>query len=188
MRLDRYTNNDFRRGASRPTEAFWLLISSLLVSSWLPGSAWRATLLRLFGASIGKGVVFKPRVVVKFPWRLHIGDFCWIGERVWIDNLTDVRLGDHVCLSQSAYLCTGSHDWSHENFDLITKPILIESHAWICANAMLAPGTIVEQGAVLAFGAIGHGRLSKWQIYTSSGERIERKIISGVTTPNSSTV
>lgn len=186
MRLDRYTSNGFQRGAPRAVEALWLATSGLFVASWLPGSAWRVALLRLFGAQIGRGAIVKPGVRVKFPWRLTVGDHCWIGERVWIDNLTEVTLGDHVCLSQASYLCTGSHDWSRERFDLIVQPISIESHAWVGARAIVAPGTTLEQGAVLAMGATGRGRLAPWHIHGASDTPRQRRLRSPHTMPDPS--
>jgi putative colanic acid biosynthesis acetyltransferase WcaF len=168
MRLERFSAAGFDRGAPRWKEALWLAVDGLLVSSWLPGSAWRVTLLRSFGARIGHGVRIKPRVQVKFPWRLTVGDHSWIGEGVWIDNLADVRIGADVCLSQGAYLCTGSHDWARESFDLIVKPIVIGPSAWVCARAVLAPGTVLEPGAVVGLGAVARGQLASWQIHAGN--------------------
>ena len=122
MRLDLYRNPHFPRGATRLTELVWIVLSGLLVASWLPGSGWRTFLLRLFGARIGQGVVIKPHVSIKFPWRLIVGNHVWIGERVWIDNLAEVAIGSNSCISQGAYLCTGSHDWSDSRFGLVTRP------------------------------------------------------------------
>ena len=87
MRLDLYTTEGFQRGRPAWLEAIWLLVQPLLISSPLPGSRLRVLLLRLFGARIGRGVTIKPGVMVKFPWRLEIGDHSWIGEHVWLDNL-----------------------------------------------------------------------------------------------------
>ena len=143
----------------------WILVQALFVDCWLPGSRHRVWLLRRFGAQVGSGVVIKQHVRVKFPWKLTIGDYVWIGERVWIDNLASVEVGSHVCLSQNAYLCTGSHDWSSSKFDLITQPISIAEHAWICAQATVAPGVVVENGAVLGLGSVATQRLKAWQIY-----------------------
>ncbi len=165
MRLDLYRNPDFDRGAPRWKEAAWLVVSGLLVATWLPGSGWRRSLLRLFGARIGQGVVFKPGVTVKFPWKLAIGDHSWIGEHVWIDNLAEVRIGSHACLSQEVYVCTGSHDWSLDSFDLITRPVVVGDEAWICARSSLAPGTIVEEGAVVGLGSVARGTLSRWSVH-----------------------
>ena len=132
----------------------WVIIQGLFVSSWLPGSNWRLMLLRLFGARIGKGVIIKPKIRVKFPWKLFIGDYSWIGEEVWIDNLAEVYIGDNVCLSQGAYICTGNHNYAKETFDLITKQVRIENGAWICAFSKIAPGITVKKNAVVGFGAV----------------------------------
>lgn len=154
MRLKAFDNHGFSRGRPAIVEALWVLVQALLVSSFIPGSTHRCVLLRLFGARIGRGVVFKPGVRVKFPWKLSVGDWSWIGEDVWIDNLAEVTIGDDCCLSQGAYLCAGSHDWSLESFDLIVKPITLCNGAWVAAMARVAPGVTVGEGAVLALGAI----------------------------------
>lgn len=169
MRLDQYANSEFNRGASRLKEAIWLATNGAILSSWLPGSSWRRWLLCCFGAKIGKGVVLKPGIRVKFPWRLTIGDHVWCGEDVWIDNLGQVDIGSHSCVSQGAYLCTGSHDWSDPRFGLIVRPVTIGIGCWVAAKAMLAPGTIMEDGAVLGMAALGRGRLQGGMIYPFSG-------------------
>lgn len=168
MDLRKYNNAGFNRGASLAKQACWLVTGGVLMSSWLPGSGWRRSVLRLFGAKIGTDVVIKPGVRVKFPWRLSVGDYSWIGEDVWIDNLAEVCIGRHVCVSQGVYICTGSHDWSRQTFDLIVKPVVLSDHAWACAFSKLGPGAIMEEGSVLAMGCLGSGNLSAWSIHSNS--------------------
>ncbi|KHD08060.2 acyl transferase [Candidatus Thiomargarita nelsonii] len=165
LRLDRYNSKGFERGRAMAIEIIWLILQWLLMSSWIPGSMHRVFLLRLFGAKIGKTVTIKPGVIVKFPWRLQIGDFSWIGENVWIDNLANVTIGRHCCLSQGTFLCTGSHDWNSETFDLIVKPITVEDQAWLTARSTVAPGVIVREGAVLGLGSVATKELKAWWIY-----------------------
>lgn len=166
MRLNTFNNSDFDRGASKLKELLWLAVAGTAFSSWLPGSSWRVALLRLFGASIGSGVVIKPHVRIKFPWKLNMGDYSWIGEKAWIDNLAPVSIGSHVCISQGVYLCTGSHDWSSSSFDLITKPIQVADQAWLGAFSRVAPGVTVAEGAVLSLGAVATQPLKAWTIYS----------------------
>lgn len=171
MRLDRYDNSDFSRGRPAWVELLWLAAQWLLLASWLPGTAQRVFILRLFGARIGRGVCLKPGLRVKFPWRLHLGDHVWLGEDVWIDNLAEVRIGDHSCVSQGAYLCTGSHDWRSATFDLLTRPIRLEDQTWICAKAVVGPGVSVGQGAVLALGSVATADLAPWQVHQGAPAR-----------------
>lgn len=152
-----------------------MAISGLLMESWLPGSGWRRWLLCAFGAQIGKGVVIKPRVRVKFPWRLTVGDYSWIGEDAWIDNLADVKIGSHCCLSQGVYFCTGSHDWSDAKFKLITGSIELGHGCWVGANASLAPGVRLESGVVVTMGSVASGRLTEWSVYMGTPAAASKK-------------
>jgi acetyltransferase-like isoleucine patch superfamily enzyme len=115
-----------------------------------------------------KVLATKPGVVVKFPWRLEIGDHSWIGEHVWLDNLAEIRIGSHCCLSQGAYLCTGSHDWSRSSFNLMTKPIVVQDQVWLAARSIVGPGVTVGSGAVLSLGSIATRDLPAWHIHQGS--------------------
>lgn len=154
------TPPDWHPGASKWLQTLWFCLGApLLAARWLPGSAWRVALLRLFGARISSGCRLKPGLRVKFPWRLQVGHHCWLAEDAWIDNLATVILGDRVCLSQGVYLCTGNHDFRSPGFDLILGPISIGSDAWIAARAVLAPGTRVGNGAVVALASVVSGEV-----------------------------
>lgn len=168
VRLDQYDARGFKRGRPLWVEAAWWLIQAILVRSWIPGTAHRRYLLRLFGAQIGHGVTIKPGARVKFPWRLQIGDYTWIGEDVWIDNLARVEIGNNCCISQGAYLCTGNHSWSSRRFDLDIRPIKIENHTWICAKAIVAPGVTISEGSVLSLGSVASRNLGAWGIYSGT--------------------
>jgi putative colanic acid biosynthesis acetyltransferase WcaF len=172
--LQRYSVGDFRPGRPLLICILWVILQPLLLSSWLPGSWHRRLLLYVFGAQIGVGVVIKPRVRVKFPWRLKVGDYTWIGEDVWIDNLADVKIGSNCCLSQGVYLCTGSHDWSRKSFDLIHRSIVIEDGVWIAARASVGPGVRIREGVVLAFGSVATSNLVPWSIYAGNPVKLIR--------------
>jgi len=167
VRLDLYWAR-MDRGRSLVIEAAWNVVQEFLFATGLPGTRWRTAVLRLFGARIGRGVVIKPRARIKFPWRLQVGDFSWLGEALWIDNLAEVAIGNHCCISQGAYLCTGNHDWSSERFDLITRPISIHNGAWIGAYAVVGPGVIVGEGAVLSLGGVANHDLAPWFVYSGN--------------------
>ncbi|HEY9011011.1 MAG TPA: hypothetical protein VIN06_08325, partial [Devosia sp.] len=126
LRLDRYDNSGFDRGAGRIKEGLWVLCKCAFFLNPFPWpSALRTTLLRFFGAKLGQGVVVRSGANITFPWRFTTGDHVWIGEDVLVLSLAPVTLGSNVCLSQRAFLCSGSHAWRRETFDLRTRPIVV---------------------------------------------------------------
>lgn len=139
----------------------WYAMGELFIASSLPlPSRIKCTLLRAFGATIGQGVVIKPRVRIKYPWQLEIGDHVWIGEGSWIDNFVLVKLGSHVCISQGVYFCTGSHDHRKRSFDLITRPIVVENGAWVAARSTLLGGVTIGSNALVAAASLVHSDIA----------------------------
>ena len=155
LRLDHYDNSDFDRGVGRIKEGLWVLCKCVFFLNPLPWpSALRIGLLRLFGARIGRGVVIRSGVHVTFPWRLVLGDHVWIGDEVLILSLAPVTVGSNVCISQRAFLCTGSHAWRRETFDLKTRPIVVGDSVWISAQAFIGPGADMGSGSVVSAGSV----------------------------------
>jgi putative colanic acid biosynthesis acetyltransferase WcaF len=174
--LSRFKNPDYDPGRPWLIRMVWFLVGlPLLRSAVVPSSGFRRWLLRLFGADIGKGAVIKPGFRVKYPWLLTAGDHCWFGEDAWIDNLAMITIGDHVCISQGAYLCTGNHDWADPAFRLIVQTIQIHSGAWVGARASLAPGTVVGEGAVVGFGAVASGSIPAYEIHGGNPAKFIRR-------------
>ena len=155
MDLSRYDNSDFDRGAPSWKEALWMLVQGVFFKTFVPWpSSLRVALLRAFGACIGRGVVIRANVGVSFPWRLTLGAHVWIGEDVGILSLAEVTLASNVCISQRAYLCTGSHDHRREDFKLITRSITVRAGSWVAAGAFVGPGVEIGAGAVVAAGSV----------------------------------
>lgn len=142
--LEDFSTKGFDRGASSLKLALWIVCSSLLFKPWYSTSPMRRGLLRLFGASIGRGVVIRKDVQVHFPWKLTVGDFSWIGDEARILNLESVVIGSHTCISQQAFLCTGSHDRKARDFKYMNLPILVGSHCWIALRAVILPGVTIR--------------------------------------------
>jgi len=163
--LSRFNNDKYQPGAGTLKRCLWYLANAWFLASWLPGGRFKVWMLRLFGAKIGQGVVIKPRVNIKYAWRLEVGDHVWIGEGVWIDNLDDVIVGPHVCISQGAMLLTGNHNYKRETFDLIVGRIVVEDGVWIGAQSVVCPGVTCRSHSVLSVGSIATKDLEPYSIY-----------------------
>lgn len=166
VNLSKYDHSWFYIGAGKMKAIIWYFVNVFFINcSWNPSSSLRIRLLRLFGARMGKGVVIKPSVNIKYPWNLSIGDYSWIGENVWIDNLTHVAIGSNVCISQGAMLLCGNHDYKRPTFDLMVKPIVIENGAWVGAQSTVCPGVTMHSHSVLTVGSIASKDLMPYSIY-----------------------
>jgi putative colanic acid biosynthesis acetyltransferase WcaF len=155
MDLSIYDNSDFDRGAPQWKEAGWALVRFLFFQNAFPWpSQLRCALLRALGAKIGRNVVIRANVNISFPWRLAIGDHVWIGEDVGILTLAPVAIESNVCISQRAYLCTGSHDFRREDFKLQLAPITVREGSWIAAASFIAPGVEIGSGAIVSAGVV----------------------------------
>jgi putative colanic acid biosynthesis acetyltransferase WcaF len=132
----------------------WILVENLLVTNPLQlSSRLRAWALRRFGATIGTGVVLRPRLRVKYPWRLQIGDRCWIGEGVWLHNQATLRIGSDSVVSQETFVTTGSHDL-HATMDLIVEPVTIGRGVWITSRCSVLAGVEIGDNAVVLPGSV----------------------------------
>jgi putative colanic acid biosynthesis acetyltransferase WcaF len=153
--LGAFQNADYSPGAGLVKRTLWYCTNAILFDSWLmPLYPVKATILRWFGARVGRGSVIKPRVNIKYPWRLRLGDNVWIGEGAWIDNLADVGIGDNACLSQGCLLLTGNHDYKDPRFTLFVNGITIEECVWVGARSTVCPGVRMGRNSVLTVGSV----------------------------------
>lgn len=167
--LSTYDGTIHKPGVNVFIRASWYIVNAMIFSSWfIPSYRIKNRVLKWFGAKVGKGVVIKPRVNIKYPWRLELGKYAWIGEGVWIDNIAEVRLGAHSCISQGVYLCTGNHDWSDPAFGLIIEPISIGEQSWVGAFSIICPGVNVGEGAVIAAGSVVTKDAKCWMIHSGN--------------------
>jgi putative colanic acid biosynthesis acetyltransferase WcaF len=156
---------DFKRTRSRAVEASWMVVEFLLVTNPLQvSSTLRLWALRLFGAHIGVNIIMRPRVRVKFPWNLQIGDNCWIGEGVWIHNQGLVTIEDNAVVSQETFITTGSHD-VYSSMDLIVKPVVLRRGAWLTTRCIVLQGVEVGQNTVVTPGSVVRGSLPPERVY-----------------------
>lgn len=164
--LASYSTGDYSPGGGWIKRAFWYVTNVLFfLNPLFPFYGFKRLLLRLYGAKIGRAVVIKPNVNIKYPWNLEIGDHTWIGERAWIDNLGKTTIGSHVCISQGAMLLCGNHNYKTSGFDLMVSDIILENGSWVGARSIVGPGTRMGSHSILIAGSVSVGLLEPWGIY-----------------------
>lgn len=147
----------------------WGLVYVLLFRPSLrPMHAWRAFLLRCFGAKIGAHCHVYPGARVWAPWNLEMDDFASLADESVVYNAGKLFMGSHAVVSQQAYICTATHDFDDPFFPMITSPIRLGRYSWICARACVLPGVTVGDGAVLGLAAVAAKDLEPWQVYAGN--------------------
>jgi putative colanic acid biosynthesis acetyltransferase WcaF len=143
----------------------WLLLFRL---SPRPLFAWRAALLKLFGAKLAPGCKFYPAATIHSPWNLTCETLVAVADGVEIYNPAPLRIGSHAILSQGAYICGATHDFDDPAFPLLAYAMELGPYSWICARACVAPGVNVGEGAVLGLASVATRNLDPWTVYAGS--------------------
>lgn len=166
VELNKFDSSGNDRGAGKIKEVVWYLFKMCFFLSAFPfPNGLKVSLLRLFGAKIGEGVVLKPRINIHFPWKLEIGNYVWIGEEAFILNFEKITIGNNVCISQRAFLCGGNHDFKDPAMPYRNAPITIEDGAWVGASCFISPNVTIGYDTVVTAGSVVSGNLNSNSIY-----------------------
>jgi putative colanic acid biosynthesis acetyltransferase WcaF len=162
--------------SNRLLRAMWS-ITWLLLASWTPPPLhpWRRFLLRLFGAQIASTARIYGSSRIWYPPNLEMGAYSVLGWNTICYCQDKITLKDFANVAQWSHLCAGTHDIDDPGFQLITKPILIERHAWIAADAFVGPGVTLGEGSVLGARGVAFKDLEPWTVYAGNPAKIVRK-------------
>ncbi len=131
--------------------------------------AWRALLLRAFGAQLGRACHVYPGARIWAPWNLVLGDHAGVADGAILYSMDRMEIGRYAVISQGAHLCGGTHDYNSANFQLIAKPIVVGAYAWVCAEAFVHAGVTVAEGVVLGARSVAQKDLAEpWAVYAGN--------------------
>ena len=144
----------FRGRSAIVVQLWWVVQATLFRASPQFMYGFRNSLLRLFGARIGRNVLIRPTARIVYPWKLTIGDNSWVGDFAELYTLGTITIGRNAVDSQYAYLCTGSHDHRSAAFEITASEIVVEDEVWVAAGAFVHPGVRVARGSVVSARAV----------------------------------
>jgi putative colanic acid biosynthesis acetyltransferase WcaF len=154
----------------------WNLVQASLFRIPLPRAyAWRRMLLKLFGARLGKAAAIGATTRIMHPWLLTMGDWSNIAGGTIVYNLGTVTIGDHTVISQDAYLCAGTHDYTQPTLPLLREPITIGSGVWIAAGAFIGPGVTIGDNSVVGARAVAMKDVPSGVVVAGNPARVIRQ-------------
>jgi len=141
---------------------------------------WRSSLLRLFGARVGRGAHPYPSCKIWAPWNLVMGDHACLGPYVDCYNVARIEIGEYATVSQYTYLCGATHDYTKLTMPLVPKPIRVGARAWVAAAAFVGPGITVGEGAVVGARACVVHDVPAWTVVAGNpASVIKRRVLEG---------
>lgn len=139
----------FRGRSAFYVQFWWIVQSSLFRLSPQFAYRYRAMLLRLFGAKVGSNTIIRPSVTITYPWKITLGDNCWIGDDAVLYSLGNITIGKNAVVSQKSYLCAADHDYRKIDFEIRSRSINIGPESWIATDVFVGPGVNVGARSVV---------------------------------------
>jgi len=148
-----------------------------LFCSWTPKplNRWRLLWLKFFGCKIyGKPFVHQ-RARIQVPWHLILHDRACLGDRANAYSLGVIEIKARATVAQEAYLCAGSHNFSHPNLPLITAKLTIGEDAFVGTRAFVLPGVTIGSGTVIGACSVVTSDIEPWVVSVGNPARVIRK-------------
>lgn len=169
------TPKDFRGKSAIIVQLWWIVQGTLFAMSPQFLYGWRRFLLRCFGAEIGKHVIIRPSAKMTYPWKVKIGDYSWIGDDVVLYSLGNIIIGKNTVISQKSYICTGTHDYTKNNFPILEKKTVIGNACWLATDVFVSPGVTINNGVVVGARSTVINDLDSNSVYVGSPVRFIKK-------------
>jgi len=155
-----------------------------LFCRWTPKplNPWRCLWLKRFGATIEGHAFVHQRARIEMPWNLTLLQNACVGDGAILYSQGRIALGRDCVISQGAHLCAGTHDYHDPAFPLITKPIVVEDHVWVAAEAFIHPGVTLAEGCVIGARSVVTKDTEPWTVYSgfpAKKIRERRRILAG---------
>ncbi len=129
---------------------WWRVARKLVFApSPLTCNAVRVWVLRRFGASVGRGASVHRTARIEYPWHLTLGEGATIRQGVLIECMGPIEIGDGAHVSQFSHLVSGTHDYRRPDMRIECRAIRVGAGAWIAADAFIAPGVTIGEGAIV---------------------------------------
>ncbi len=135
---------------------YWLDFE-LMMLRWtghIPLHTIRKIVYRFAGVRIGKGSTIHMWANFYDPRNIEIGRDSLIGDHVFLDGRSNIKIGNHVDIASSVMIFNSEHDLNSSDFVAHNDIVEIGDYVFIGPRAIILPGVKIGKGAVVAAGAV----------------------------------
>ena len=127
--------------------------------------------------SCGSLVNFASGVKILFAKNVTIGNNVKIGNQCLFMGHGGIDIGNNVAFGPQVVIWTTNHNYfSPEEIPydetIIKKPVTIKDNTWIGTRSSIIPGVTIEEGAVVAMGAVVTKDVPKGAVVAGNPARI----------------
>lgn len=124
-------------------------------------------LKNVFHMTIGKHVTIYSGFEIRDPWNITIGNGSIIGDNSILDGRNGIYIGNNVNFSTGVWIWTEQHDLNDSYFNCNNKggEVKIQDRVWIGSRVIVLPKTTIDEGAVIAAGAVVTNNCEKFGVY-----------------------
>lgn len=131
---------------------------------------------RIFRMKIGKHVVIHHKLEIRDGFKIVIGNGTVIGDSCLLDGRGGLEIGQNCNFSSNVSVYTMEHDYNSSDFGGKSLPVVIGNRVWLSCNTIVLPGVTIEEGGVLAAGAVATKKIDGFSVYVGipAKKKVER--------------
>jgi putative colanic acid biosynthesis acetyltransferase WcaF len=119
-----------------------------------PSHPLRRCVYRLFGVHIGRGSILHWQTRFFQPSGVQIGEYCNIGNGIFLDGRSGLKIGNRVATGSEVMIYTLQHNIDSPTFEVVGGPVTIDDYVYIGPRAIILPNVHIGRGAIVAAGAV----------------------------------
>lgn len=164
----------------------WPLHFVLLLTNWFPDNTpflrLRGGLARLFLGSCGKNLRLGRNISFYNPSVISIGNDVYIANGCWFMGGEIILVGDEVIFGPYCVVVSSAHTRSQRSYrygEPRQMPIKINRGCWLSAHVTVTGGSTIEDGTLIAAGAIVNGEIPSDVVAGGMPARALKKVEDG---------
>ena len=135
----------------------YMLDFELMLLRWVghvPSHLFRKFIYTLAGVEIGRGSTVHMWANFFNPQNVKIGSDTIIGDHVFLDGRSSIKIGDHVDIASEVMIYNSEHDLESDKFIAREEAVEIGDYVFVGPRAIILPGVKIGRGVVVGAGAV----------------------------------